>query len=92
MIAGNSSDYLNSTYLTRDGGLIAGGYSHSYSSGEKTENNNDTMPSSFSGQFIRIKKGIGIKASRYHKRRKFIHLTTINETKSVTHTYLLFFR
>ena len=36
-IGGNADDRLTSMYLTKDGGLIAGGYSNSNKSGEKTE-------------------------------------------------------
>lgn len=36
-VGGNSTDYLNSIYLTQDGGLIAGGFSASDSSAEKTQ-------------------------------------------------------
>ncbi len=38
-IGGNSADILTCIYLTKDGGLIAGGYSSSDASGEKTQNN-----------------------------------------------------
>src|SRR3954454_4234301 len=37
-IGGFFSDQLSSIYSTKDGGLIAGGTSESYASGEKTEN------------------------------------------------------
>ena len=37
-IGANSNDILLRTYLTRDGGMIAGGYSFSGISGEKTQN------------------------------------------------------
>jgi len=37
-IGGNTEDMFTSMYLTKDGGLIAGGYSGSNKSGEKTEN------------------------------------------------------
>ncbi len=38
-IGGGFGDYLTSLYLTKDGGLIAGGSSQSNISGEKSENN-----------------------------------------------------
>jgi len=38
-IGGNSGDRLSSMYLTKDGGFIAGGYSVSNKSGEKTQDN-----------------------------------------------------
>src|SRR5690242_16085006 len=37
VIGGNYNDYFTSMYLTKDGGLIVGGYSSSNTSGEKTE-------------------------------------------------------
>jgi len=39
VIGGNNTDQFSSLYLTKDGGLIAGGASYSNISGQKTQNN-----------------------------------------------------